>query len=173
MFRRGVFVPLAVVAFLQLAESASRAADDSVPVVRIRPSQPTIAALIEQGVAQSKTFKSLVSAIDRTDGIVYVSEGKCGHGVRACLVPTLTVAGPYRILRILIDPREAERRLIANIGHELRHALEVLDEPAVRSNAQVFHLFARIGITGGRTIFETPDAVRAGIDVYNELGPDK
>ena len=113
MFRRRIFVSLAVVAFLQLAEGAPRAADDSVPVLRIRPSEPAIAALIEQGVARSKTFKSLVSAIDRTDGIVYVSKGKCRHGVRACLVLTLTVAGPHRILRILLEPGGAERRLIA------------------------------------------------------------
>lgn len=39
----------------------------------------------------------LVELINATDGILYVVEGECGHGVRACLLPTMTMAGPNRV----------------------------------------------------------------------------
>ena len=119
-----------------------------------------------------KTFKELVATIDRSDGLVYIEEGKCGHSVRACLALTVTVAGPYRILRILIDPRGPQRRLISSIGHELRHAVEVLGDPTIRSNAAVFHFALRQGPTA-RERFETTDAIQAGLDVCAELGAGK
>src|SRR5258706_15181272 len=60
----------------------------------------------QRATAQSMTFRELVDRINATDGIVYVSEGQCGHGVRACLSNTMTMAGPNRVLRILIDARK-------------------------------------------------------------------
>ena len=174
MFRRHVLVATfaAIVALPPTVEAAPKADDDPARIPRVRPNEPAIAALIEQGVLQSKTFKSLVAAIDRTDGIVYVHEGRCWHGVRACLMLSITVAGDYRILHILVKRDGEERRLIASIGHELRHALEVLSEPAIRSNADAYHFFARTAPTD-KEIFETRAAVLAGMDVYAELGSHK
>ena len=41
---------------------------------------------------------------------------------------TVTLAGPYRILRIVVDPRQADcdQALMASICYELWHAIEVL-----------------------------------------------
>jgi hypothetical protein len=58
-------------------------------------------ATINEAAARSMTFRGLVNRINSTDGIVYVSEGRCGHGVWACLSNTMTMAGPNRVLRIL------------------------------------------------------------------------
>ena len=144
---------------------------ESMSLRRVRSEGSAIAALIEVGIAQSETFAELVATIDQTDGLVYVEEGKCPHSVRACLAISITVAGPYRILRIRIDPRRPRRALIASIGHELRHAIEVLREPGIRSNAAFFHFLQTTAPTA-RDTFETRAAIQVGMDVYAELGPD-
>jgi len=52
--------------------------------------------------------------------------------------------GPHRVLRILVDPRAADRDLMASIGHELQHAVEVLNHRSVRSSSQMILLYRRI-----------------------------
>jgi len=42
---------------------------------RVRGSSPEIAVAIEQAHTGSETFRDLVAAINRTDGIVYVHHG--------------------------------------------------------------------------------------------------
>ena len=42
------------------------------------------------------------------------SIGQCGHGVRACLLPMMTMAGPNRVLRILVDQRKSDRDLMGS-----------------------------------------------------------
>jgi hypothetical protein len=71
---------------------------------RVRGVSARVVAVINAAAAQSKTFRGLVDQIGTTNGIVYVAEGPCGHGVRACLVLTMTMMGPNRVLRILVDP---------------------------------------------------------------------
>jgi hypothetical protein len=52
---------------------------------RVRSENPFIAAAITSAVERSLTFEQLLASIQGTDGLVYVEEGLCGHGVRACL----------------------------------------------------------------------------------------
>lgn len=66
-----------------------------------------------------------------TAGLIYVDEGKCGHGVSACLLLSVQVAGPFRVLQIKIDARRPDCVLMAQIGHELQHAIEILSDPNV------------------------------------------
>lgn len=139
---------------------------------RVRATDGRLAAVIDAGMRQSETFRLLVEQIDGTDGLVYISFGQCGQGVRACLKHVLMVAGPYRLLYVSVDARTSERDLIAYLGHELTHAAEVLQVPEVRTSAAVFFLFTRIGVRrGGR--FETAAAVAAGDRVRQELGRPK
>ena len=79
------------------------------PDARVRGVSPRLVAIINEATERSMTFRGLVGRINSTDGIVYVLEGECKHGVRACLSNTMTMAGPNRLLRILVDPRKASR----------------------------------------------------------------
>jgi hypothetical protein len=126
-------------------------------------------AVISDAAAQSKTFRGLVDQIGTTNGIVYVAEGQCGHGVRACLVLTMTMMGPNRVLRILVDPREADRDLMGSIGHELQHAVEVLSHRSVRSYSAMILLYKEMCDDCGGRRFETDAAVAAGNAVRAEL----
>jgi hypothetical protein len=82
------------------------------------------------------------------------------------------VAEPNRLLRIVVDTRKTDCTLIASIGHELRHAIEVLQDRSVTSDAALFHFYAREGrhtTPDPLGAWETEAAVRAGMDVLAEL----
>ena len=138
------------------------------PDARVRGVSSRVVSIINDAAAQSKTFRGFVERISNTDGIVYVAEGQCGDGVRACLLLTMTVMGPHRVLRILVDPLKADRDLMGSIGHELQHAIEVLNYRSVRSSSEMILLYKRICDVCGRS-FETNAAVRAGDAVRAEL----
>ena len=129
---------------------------------------PSIAALIREATEHSETFRRLVETINASDGIVYVEHGKCGHHVRACLAFTVQVSGPNRILRVVVDPNRGHFELLAAIGHELQHAVEVLGDSHVTDYHTLYSFFDRIAPTD-RDRFETIAAIQAGMDVLHEL----
>ncbi len=140
---------------------------------RVRSVDPTIARLIVRAYALSATFRRVVDRINETDGIVYVEHGRC-RGVRACMPLKVTVSGPHRILRIVVDPRKANCDVMASIGHELWHALEVLRETSIRSDAALRFFYMTEGqqVLSIPTMWETAAAQKAGFDVLRELLSD-
>lgn len=138
------------------------------PIPHVRSTTPWIASIVSEAQVQSETFGRLVRAIEATDGIVYIEPGTCRHGVHACLSLSVHAGGGFRLLRILIDGVGDVRDLMATIGHELRHALEVLENPAVQTTAAAYNFYAREAPTS-RDAFETTEAIRAGVAVANEL----
>lgn len=162
-------IPAVVVVALVGGISQQTFAVESARIPRVRDNgDPSIAQLIQEATDRSATFRRLVDTIDATDGIVYVEQGTCGHHVRACLALTVRVAGPNRILRIVVNTRRDHSELLASIGHELQHAIEALSDLHVTNNRAIYFFFDRIGPTGeGR--FETIAAIHAGLDVLAEL----
>jgi len=141
----------------------------SVPVIpRVRSENASIAKLMSAVAASSPTFRGLVEAINDTNGIVYVESGQCGHGVQACLTHSIQVAGPHRILRVVVNLRRDRTELSGAIGHELHHALEVLHEPRITTTqAMFFHLYGASMSATGR--FETGAAREVGFQIEREL----
>jgi hypothetical protein len=135
---------------------------------RVRAVDPALSTLIRQATDQSATFRRLVAEIQASDGIVHVIRGRCGHYVRACLLLWMGAAGPNRMLRVVVDSEKTDIETMALLGHELRHALEVLGEPSVRTGAGIFLMYKRNGAVQGET-FETEAAIDAGDAVYLEL----
>jgi len=137
------------------------------PLRRVRSDSPFITAAIALGSERSPVFRGLLETIDVSDGLVYIDEGVCGHGVFACLLHTMQIAGPHRVLRIRIDRREVMGCHVAvSIGHELKHAIEVLSDASIRSGADIFDYFDRKGAKGS---FETAAATQAGAAVYRDV----
>jgi hypothetical protein len=104
---------------------------------RVRSSSAKVRALIAEATERSATFRDLISRIDASDGIVLVEEDTCPARLRACLAHRVTLAGDYRILFVYLDVSGRDIDLMALIGHELRHALEVFDEPSLRSDEAI------------------------------------
>jgi hypothetical protein len=135
---------------------------------RVRSTNPVITGLITQASAQSPTFRELIHTISSTDGVVYVEEGACGFGVQACLA-RVTTAGDNRWLWVFVNTDTDDWDLMGSIGHELQHALEVLNEPSVTSTAAMFMLYSRIGWRGLGRAFETYAAVETGTAIRAEI----
>ena len=142
---------------------------DTIP--RVRSTNPSLVALIARATEQSATFRRLIKAINASDGIVYVEAeaGECGRGVTACL-EGVTTAGAYRMVWIKVDKNKTECDLIASMGHELQHALEILSDSDVRNGAEMFLFYTRTGQRGpGRSAFETEAATKVGDAVREEI----
>ena len=136
---------------------------------RVRSSHDYIRAMIVEATQRSPTFRRLIEAIGATNGIVYVEQGDCGHSVRACLSLAITPTAETRFLRVLVDARQPDWEVMSSIGHELQHAMEVLENMSLKSTEAIFLFYARDGLTMGDT-FETPAAVRIGNAVRSEVG---
>src|SRR5262249_41615943 len=108
----------------------------------VRTTSTTIASLIQHATERSQTFRNLVQTIRASDGIVYIREGTCGHGVRACFVD-VTRAGPNRMLWVVLNVRGVDCDLMGSIGHELQHAVEVLGNPKVRDFGTMYFFYSR------------------------------
>ena len=149
--------------------AAVAAGIDTPAMPRIRSHHPGIASLIERAAERSKTFRGLVEAINTSDGIVYVEEGQCGrHVVKSC-VAAVTQTATNRILVVKVNIRNAEGELMGLIGHELRHAIEILVEPTLVDTVSMYFLYQRIGRLGTYTTIETQAAVQAGDAVRAEV----
>ena len=138
-------------------------------IPRVRSTHDYIRAMITEAAQRSPTFRRLVEAIGVTNGIVYVEQGECGHSVRACLTMTVTPTTEYRFLRVLVDARQPDWEVMSSIGHELQHAIEVLENLSLTSSEAIFLFYTREGMTMGES-FETPAAVRIGNIVRSEVG---
>jgi len=136
---------------------------------RVRSTHVYLRAMIGEAVVRSRTFRDLVAAIEATDGIVYVEHGACMKSVHACLMLDVTAAGRYRILRIMVDARQPDWDVMASIGHELRHALEVLEDRSIVNNSSMFFFYAQTRDSKDRP-FETRAATDAGVAVRREVG---
>jgi hypothetical protein len=140
-------------------------------ISRVRSNNPEIAALIRRASDTSTAFRRLIATIDDTDGLVYVDDGTCGHGVRACLLLSVQVSGPFRVLRVKVDARRLDCTLMGKIGHELQHAIELLSDPHVTDGVSAYFLLDRLApgrLLLHRGSFETVAADRAGLDVRLE-----
>ncbi len=141
---------------------------DARGIGRVRTSSPAIAAAIQEATRRSPTFRSLIDRIDGSDGIVYVEEGACVRGVRACLREVIAARG-NRIIRIHVDPHRPDWQLMGAIGHELRHAVEVLDNPFVIDTKGMVLFYQQIGRKSAVNAAETEAAIQAGDNVRREV----
>ena len=137
------------------------------PMAKVRSRDLAIAAVIQEAAARSGTFRGLVDTINASDGIVYVEEGDCGRAGRACLVG-VTLAGPYRLIWVKVDTRRADWDLMGSIGHELRHAVEVLGNPRITNTISMHFFYEREG-RRAPVGFETRAAIQAGNRVRAEV----
>jgi hypothetical protein len=165
---RVTLLSVALVCALPCAAQPAAAQTDASALSRVRSTDALIGAVIEQISERSATFRRLVATINASDGLVYVEQGQCGRGARACLV-TVKVAGPNRLLSIWIDTRTVDAEFMGLIGHELRHAIEVLSDPGVINGHAMSNFYQRQGSRSAEGRFETQAAIEAGEAVRAEV----
>ena len=102
--------------------------------------------LIGEGYGRSTSFRELVDALHRTNAIVTVQFGMCANGRFRSCVTNVSSDDRTRSIRIKVNTRNTDNRLIATIAHEIWHALEILAEPGATDAGGVLALYRRIGI---------------------------
>jgi hypothetical protein len=173
--RRSVAAAMMVTALVTVdraeaaANSSAAAPDASAPMARVRPIDRPIGALIRDAAEKSPTFRGLLDAIEASDGIVYIRTGRCARdSVQACLEHRVIIAGRSRILQIHVNPDRPGDDVMGSLGHELRHAIEVLNDPAVDNNLAIMTFYREHGIPM-KGVLETEAAMEAGFAVRREL----
>jgi hypothetical protein len=162
----------AMVAGLVLA-SLIEIAGQPVSNRHVRTPEARILAIVEEGVAESATFRRLVETLDASDVIVYLEPKLDGRGLGGYLSHRMVVAGPMRYLKIAVDLRGGRDRLVALVAHELQHAVEVAEASEVRDSQSMVRLFERrtIAQSCGGGCFETAAALDVQEAVLAELRP--
>jgi hypothetical protein len=161
-------VAAAALAMAPASIGATTPAFPAPPMSHIRTTDPKVAGVLQSAFDRSATFRKLVAVIDASDSYVYVEAGKCRHGVRACFV-SVTASDANRYMRVIVDSRRNDLELSGLIAHELRHTIEVIAEPSVRSNAAKYHFYERTAIHASGGTRETLAAIKAGETVWSEV----
>jgi hypothetical protein len=139
------------------------------PHRHVRPTSSLGRQLIETGVARSATFRRLIQRLETSDVIVYVGlQPGLPTGIGGVL-EFMGVGGDVRYVRITLGSLDHRQTLVALLGHELQHAVEVADAPGVRTTTQFEALYRRIGQPAGRNRYDSAAARFAGQTVRGEL----
>jgi len=153
------------------AATAPLAADEPGldPTTRLRPTQSMASRLIDEGTTKSPTFRRLVSRLQRSDVIVYVT---VRLDMRPSLGGSLRFLGNSvtdRFLLVSLNGQNSRQMLVALLGHELQHAVEVADAPDVRNDAALADLYRRIGVRRAVQSWDSIAAQRVGQTVRAEI----
>ena len=171
-FTFSIVVVVCVYASFAHAESPADSPQYRQPVVRT--TNLRLATLIREGARCSATFQALAERLSNSDLIVYVDadnfppEGLDGR------LTFLTSAPGVRYVRIRVALYPDAARQIAIIGHELQHAVEIADHPAIVDEESLGREYSRIGyshrlVVARRQMFDTEAAIKTGERVYREL----
>lgn len=139
------------------------------PNARVRPMQKRAETLLATGMERSATFRQLVRRIEASDVIVYVEirhdlRGGVGGSMRF-----VTRSATDRFVRIQLNGTYNAHTLVAVLGHELQHVVEIADHAEVRSSEDLRVFYRRIGVRTGIDTFDSDAARDAGYRVRAEI----
>lgn len=140
----------------------------------LRTTDHRLRALMQDGVRTSPTFRALVERLIASDVVVYV---RCDNQPASHIDGRLTFAaqaGGYRYIVVRLRPIASRMHLLALLAHELRHAVEIADTPAIVDGPSLAREYERMGYisrmgSASGIAFDTAAAVQAGEKVLREL----
>ena len=173
MSRHQIIIGLATLSMSTLIPglSTARSGTERAPATvteHVRPSSQEGRDLLADGISHSPTLARLVAELEHTDLLVRIE--------LSAFLPTagdLRLVGGtsmFRYVQIRLKIPNSRVEMMASLGHELQHALELASESSVRDDAGMRRLYEHIGRddwTGGR--FETRAASEIGWRVRDEL----
>ena len=166
-------LPCVVVLSVLVASSAAFAGGKGpTGEVRLRPQDSRLELVLKEGAARSATFKALVDRIESSNVIVYVALNPIMKSSLSGMLTWMTRAGDYRYVRASISTELTFDQMIATLGHELQHAVEVIEDETVVDEKSLVALYRRIGHQNSSAAparWETTAAQQAGFRVRREL----
>ena len=143
-----------------------------VPFPHIRSPEPQMRALIADAIDRSATVRALVARITASDVVVFVACEDDPDVRPSGRLNFMTAAGGVRYVVIRLKPKR-RAAAIAMLAHELQHAAEIADAPAIVDEHSLAREYERIGYRGhalhGGLAFDTKAAVDVGRRVAEEL----
>jgi hypothetical protein len=138
---------------------------------RVRAVDPRAGRVLTEGIRRSRTFASLMSAIQKTDVIVDVEVTRQLPSRVGGRLLFQAATEHERHLRVQILESLRPHHAIEVLAHELRHVLEVAGEPSVVDHAGLVALYRRIGYPSiGHGGYDTNAARLTSHVVRRELG---
>lgn len=139
------------------------------PERRVRALTSHLQRALAAGLQRSPTFLAMLRALEDSDVIVQIIESRLPSSTQGRILMG-RVTEHIRYLRIEVGYNRAGDDLIALIGHELRHAVEIAAAPGIRDEPALARHYRRIGFnSGGSHQFDTAAARTAERDVRKEL----
>ena len=159
--------------FLAAGTQTAGGASVANPRTHLRAIQKDGEALLAEGMAHSPSFQRLVTRLEQSDVIVYID-------VRPDMRPSvggslrfLAESATDRFLRIQLNRAVSRLWLVALLGHELQHAVEVADAPAIHSPGDLRLLYRQIGVRTGADTYDSVAARQVGYTVRDEIAKSR
>jgi hypothetical protein len=137
----------------------------------VRSMDADVVRALLRALAISPTVRSLVVTLEHSDLIVHAVAGThLPRGV-AGMLQFATAAGGYRYVRITLDASLSSDQMVAMLGHELQHAVEVARAPSI-VDVESFRRFYRAAgdaCGSGSERYDTPAAREVGYRVLTEI----
>lgn len=141
------------------------------PGSRVRASHPRLARLLMAGEQRSATFRDLVGRLQQSDVIVHLEGAPPTHPIDGGM-QFVGTAALTRYVRVTVRTDLPADELMALIGHELRHAVEVAENSEIQDqwSFERYYLGRGRPTHRGHTVtYDTRAAVEAGRRVAAEL----
>ncbi len=151
--------------FVSLFTAVTPASGDGLRDPHIRSNESELLTAVRDGARLSPTLQHLVEGLEASDVVVYLMFSREESPRMAGHIAWLTKAAGRRYLRISIDRRTLGCDRIAILGHELHHAMEIAESPAVTDEVSLGGLYRRIGFksaVGKADCFDSAGAILAG-----------
>jgi len=162
----------ATLALILLASTANFAVAG---ISRVRAADGRTAAILGDGLTRSETVRELVNEIEHSDLIVYLEiQWHLRRGLAGNLA-WVTGTKSSRYVRISLSPDLTTDAMVATLGHELQHAVEIARESSIVSADSMASYYERHGVdtTSHWHDLDTLAARQAGDEVRRELGQQK
>jgi hypothetical protein len=153
------------------ATAAQASDDDSFP--HLRPTEARLRALLNDAARSSTTVRALIDRITASDLVVLI-QCERDPAIRAGgRLNFITASGGVRYVLIRLKRNLPRPAAIALLAHELQHAAEIADLPAIVDEQSLAREYARIGgrakHNGSAITFDTRSAVDIGERVFDEV----
>lgn len=158
--------------FVFIPSAPVHAADISSLDSHVRKTDRDIRSAIQQGMSGSPLFRWLMARLDQSDVIVYVQWSRELPSTVNGHLKFIGSSAGSRYVVINLAWNRLGPRVLATLGHELQHALEVAEHPEIVDQASMRQAYGRFGEASrdGTTIsYDTPAAIEAGERVWSEV----
>ena len=172
-FASAILALVLVLAAARPLRAESLALDASQPP-SVRTTDRRMRALFDEGLRRSLTFRAVVDRLNQSDVVVYLHcEAQWSPRVAGRLT-FVAATGGLRYVVVRIARQLSREQQLAILGHELQHAVEIADTPAIVDAASLEREYRRFGYVSRWSptpgvAFDSQAAVDTGVQVLREV----